>query len=129
MSATNRTLVVIGSGPGIGRSVAALFASKRYNNVALISRRPEQLALEREAIEAVGQDIKVRTFAVDVADTEALLGALGEAEAHFGKAECIFYNASRVLPSKLLEHDIKEVELDLKANRTPVTHVSMLQGR
>lgn len=115
MSTTDRTLIVIGSGPGIGRSVSTLFASKRYNNVALIARRAEQLELEKSALEeALGNNVKVKTFAVDVVHTEALLHALGEAESHFGKAECIFYNAARVLPSKLLEHDVKEIEYDFK---------------
>lgn len=118
MASANRTLVVIGSGPGIGRSVATIFALKRYSNVALIARRAEQLALEKSALEeAVGDKVKVKTFVVDVVDTETLMKALLDAEAYFGKAECIFYNAARVLPSTLLEHDVKTIEYDFKVRK------------
>lgn len=115
MASTNRTLVVIGAGPGIGRSVTSLFATKRYNNVALIARRAEQLKLEQDALkESVGQQVNIKTYVVDVVDTEALLGALADVEALFGQPECIFYNAARVLPSQLLEHDVAEIEYDFK---------------
>lgn len=115
MAALNKTLFVIGSGPGIGRAVTTLFATKRYNKVALIARRAEQLSLEQKAVEdAVGSQVKVKTYAVDVVDSEALLKALGDAEAAFGKPECVFYNAARVLPSELLSHDVKDIEYDFK---------------
>ncbi|TRX88007.1 hypothetical protein FHL15_011109 [Xylaria flabelliformis] len=119
MASTNppdRHLVLIGVGPGIGRSVACLFASKRYNNVTLIARRAEQLKVEKAEVEATAksQYIKVNTYAVDVADSAALVDALGNAEATFGKPECVYYNAARVVPSQLLTHDVREIEYDFK---------------
>lgn len=113
--ASGKTMVVIGSGPGIGRSVTTLFAEKRYSTVALIARRAEQLEAEKKALEeALGDRVKVKTFALDVVDSEALVKALEEVEAEFGVPETIFYNAARVLPSQLLEHDVKEIEYDFK---------------
>ncbi|RYP70477.1 hypothetical protein DL771_005414 [Monosporascus sp. 5C6A] len=113
----NRTLVTIGSGPGIGRAVTSLFASKRYNNVALIARRAEQLSLEKSAIEeAIGPQANVKIYALDVVDSDSLLKALKDAEAELGKPECVFYNAARVLPSELLTHDAKDMEYDFKIN-------------
>ena len=127
MAGSDRTLVVIGSGPGIGRSVTALFASKRYSNVALIARRAEKLEEEEAALkQAVGEHINVKTFAVDVVDTEALLKALADAESHFGKAECIFYNAARVLPSQLLTHEAKEIEYDFKVSLLDASFIGLL---
>lgn len=118
MAATNRTLVVIGSGPGIGRSVTSRFASERYNNVALIARRAEQLEVEEKVLkEAVGSQLKVKTYARDITDSNALLSALQDVEITFGKPECVFFNAARVLPSQLLTHDVKEIEYDLKVNQ------------
>lgn len=115
MAASNKTLFVIGSGPGIGRSVTTLFATKRYSHVALIARRAEQLSVEQKALEeAVGSDVKVKTYAVDVVDSEALLKVLEEAEAALGKPEVVFYNAARVLPSALLSHDVKDMEYDFR---------------
>jgi NAD(P)-dependent dehydrogenase (short-subunit alcohol dehydrogenase family) len=130
MAGSDRTLVVIGSGPGIGRSVTALFASKRYSNVALIARRAEKLEEEEAALkQAVGEHINVKTFAVDVVDTEALLKALADAESHFGKAECIFYNAARVLPSQLLTHEAKEIEYDFKVSWLDASFIGLLHTK
>ncbi|KAG6367150.1 hypothetical protein INS49_001333 [Diaporthe citri] len=115
-ASSDKTLIVIGSGPGIGRSVTTLFATKRYNNVALIARRAEQLKLEQKAVEEAVAGVKVKTYAVDVADSEALLKALDDIEAQLGKPECIYYNAARVRPSELLTHDVKDIEYDFKIN-------------
>ena len=112
---------MIGSGPNIGRAVTEVFASKRYSNVVLIARRASQLEEEQKALEqAVGQGVKVKTFAVDVVDSESLVKALDDAEAHFGKPECIFYNAARVLPSQFFEHTTDEMEYDFKVNHHPL---------
>lgn len=115
---SNKTLVVIGAGPGIGRSVTSLFASKRYSNVALIARRAEQLEIETKALEeAVGTQVRIKTYTVDVIDTDALAKALDDSDATLGKPECVFYNAARVLPSQLLSHDVKEIEYDFKVGQ------------
>lgn len=117
MAPNSKTFIVIGSGPGNGRAVTTLFAKKRYNNVALIARRPEQLKLDKKAIEeAVGDGVTVKTYAVDVVDSDALLKVLDEIDAQLGKPECIFYNAARVLPSRLLTHDVKDIEYDFKVS-------------
>ncbi|KAI3337645.1 hypothetical protein HD806DRAFT_46610 [Xylariaceae sp. AK1471] len=112
---TDRHLVLIGVGPGIGRAIACLFASKRYNNVTLIARRPEQLKIEKAAVEAAaGPQVKIKTYAVDVVDRDALSTALVDAQATFGKPECVYYNAARVTPSQLLTYDVKEIEYEFK---------------
>lgn len=115
MASTGKTLLVVGSGPGIGRAVTTLFASKGYSNVVLVARGAESLKAEQAAVEqAVGSQVKVRTIAVDITDTDALLKGLDEADAAFGKPELVFFNAARVLPSAFFEHDVKEIEYDLK---------------
>jgi NAD(P)-dependent dehydrogenase (short-subunit alcohol dehydrogenase family) len=123
-----RTVFVIGSGPGISRSVVKLFAENRYSNVALIARRAEQLAEEEKALKsAVGDKVKVKTYALDIADSGALTKALSDAEAELGQAECIFFNAARVLPSELLKHDIKETEYDFKITVSALYTVAQQQ--
>ncbi|KXX82454.1 hypothetical protein MMYC01_201656 [Madurella mycetomatis] len=112
---SGKTLLVVGSGPGIGRAVTTLFASKRYSNVILVARRAKQLNEEETAVKrAVGPRVNVKTLAVDITQTDALFKALDEADAAVGKPECVFFNAARVLPSALLDHDVKEVEYDFK---------------
>ncbi|QPC77990.1 hypothetical protein HYE68_008742 [Fusarium pseudograminearum] len=112
---SNATLLCIGSGPGIGRSVTSLFATKHYKNVALISRRPEQLKIEKAAVqEAAGQSVNVQTYALDATDTDALLSALHRIEEDLGRIECVFYNAARVQKSAFFEYDLEEIEQDFK---------------
>ncbi|KAK3299615.1 uncharacterized protein B0H64DRAFT_430586 [Chaetomium fimeti] len=114
--ASSKTLLVVGSGPGIGRAVTALFASKRYTNVVLLARRTESLAQEKAAVEASSPGVNVKVYAVDVTDAVAVAKALDEADAAVGKPECVFFNAARVLPSAFFEHDVKEIEYDFKIN-------------
>jgi NADP-dependent 3-hydroxy acid dehydrogenase YdfG len=102
--------------------VSRLFAEKRYSNVALIARRAEQLQAENKALkEVLGDKVSVETFALDVTDSDALLKALDDAEATFGQPEVIFYNAARVLPSTLLDHDVNEIDYDFKVRLPPST--------
>lgn len=111
----SRTIVVIGAGPGIGRSVTSLFASNRYNKIALLARRDEQLQLEKAAVEAaVRHPITVKTYVVDVSDGDALVSAMDKIDADLGQPEVIFYNAARVLFSNFFEHPVKEIEHDFK---------------
>jgi NAD(P)-dependent dehydrogenase (short-subunit alcohol dehydrogenase family) len=114
--APSKTLLVVGSGPGIGRAVTALFASKRYTNVVLLARRTESLTTEKTAVEASSPGVNVKVYAVDVTDAVAVAKALDDADAAFGKPETVFFNAARVLPSAFFEHDVKEIEYDLKIN-------------
>ncbi|KAB5539302.1 hypothetical protein GE09DRAFT_313431 [Coniochaeta sp. 2T2.1] len=114
---SNNTLVLIGSGPGIGRSVASLFAAKRYNRVALIARNSGGIHLEedRKAVQAASSpDVVVKTYVCDVTDTEALLRTLDAVEADLGTVECIYFNAARIFPQPILEHPWEEIEYDWK---------------
>lgn len=114
---SGKTILVLGAGPGIGRCVASLFASKRYNNVVLVARRADQLAVEKRAVEqAVSRQVNVKTYAVDTTNTEELLEALDDADAAFGQPEVVFYNAARVIPSEFFVHPVEDIEYDLKVS-------------
>ncbi|KAH7142848.1 hypothetical protein B0J13DRAFT_503209 [Dactylonectria estremocensis] len=125
--AANRTIVIIGAGPGIGRSVTSLFASNRYNKIALLARRDEQLQLEKAAVEAaVSHPVTIKTYVVDVSDGDALVSAMDKIDADLGQPEVVFYNAARVLVSNFFEHPVKEIEYDFKIT---VTSLYQLAGR
>ncbi|KAK4462650.1 hypothetical protein QBC42DRAFT_267354 [Cladorrhinum samala] len=114
---SNKTILVLGAGPGIGRSVASLFAAKRHHNVVLIARRAEQLEVEKKALEeTAGSQVKIKTYALDLTKTGDLTKALDDADAMFGKPEVIFFNAARVLPSAFFTHPVEDIEYDLKIN-------------
>ncbi|KAK0631238.1 hypothetical protein B0T14DRAFT_400349, partial [Immersiella caudata] len=119
----SRTLLVLGSGPGIGRSVTTLFASRRYGKVVLIARRAGQLKIEKEVVESIS-GVQVGTYAVDLTDTKALLAALDDADATYGKPEAIFYNAARVLPSAFFDHPVEDIEYDLKINVSALYNIA-----
>ncbi|KAK4221415.1 hypothetical protein QBC38DRAFT_130263 [Podospora fimiseda] len=114
---SNRTILVLGAGPGIGRSVASLFGYKRFNTVVLIARRAQGLEVEQKAIEEeTGPQVQVATYALDITKTDDLIKALDDADAHFGKPEVVFYNAARVLPSAFFTHAVEDIEYDFKIN-------------
>jgi NAD(P)-dependent dehydrogenase (short-subunit alcohol dehydrogenase family) len=114
---SDRTILILGAGPGIGRCVASIFARKRYNNVVLIARRAEMLAIEKKAVEAaIGSRANVKAYAVDTTNTVDLIAALDDADATFGKPEVVFYNAARVMPSEFFVHSVEDIEYDLKVS-------------
>jgi NAD(P)-dependent dehydrogenase (short-subunit alcohol dehydrogenase family) len=113
------SLVLIGSGPGIGLSVAKLFATKRFAKVALLARNQKSLDEARDAVVAAASsrpDLDVRTYAVDITDEKALEEALLKTEKDLGPPECVYFNAARVAPSSFFDSDLKELELDFKVS-------------
>lgn len=87
--------VIIGAGPGIGRSVARRFAAEGMA-VALIARTPASLDAAAEAVTPLGTPV-VRLRA-DSADETELRGALDRAVEAFGPPEAVVYNAAVVRP-------------------------------
>ena len=110
-------LVVIGSGPGIGLSTASIFASQRFDKIALISRNTARLAEDREAVlKAAGREVEVATFTQDVAETSSFQKTLEKIE-KLGVVSCVFFNAARVHPSDLVAYEEKEVAKDFMVCR------------
>ncbi|TID14678.1 putative NADP(+)-dependent dehydrogenase [Venturia nashicola] len=117
MSAT-RTIVVFGSGPGIGRSVAQEFASNGFNYVILLARNHTRLHQDKTAIEKSCKDVKVDLLTVNLADKASLKETLAKIDLLSNDIECVFYNGARVAPSTLLEFPVEEVELDFKTTNS-----------
>lgn len=112
------SLVVVGSGPSTGRAVAGLFAQKRYDNIALISRGRDRLEQDKAFVESMAdRRVNVKTYAIDITDEQALCSTVQRIETELGRPETIFFNAARVQGSKLLETSADEVEYDLKVSR------------
>ncbi|MEQ4716514.1 SDR family NAD(P)-dependent oxidoreductase [Nonomuraea sp. B19D2] len=78
--------VIIGAGPGIGRSVARRFAREGLP-VALVSRTGTALDLDG-----------VLTYKADVADEDRLREALDAASADLGTPDVVVYNAAIIRP-------------------------------
>jgi NAD(P)-dependent dehydrogenase (short-subunit alcohol dehydrogenase family) len=114
---SDRLLLIIGSGPGIGNATGSEFVSHQFDKVALIARSADRLQQDKKTIEDAAQAAKrtvdVRSWALDITDTPALQKTLKEIGA-FGQLECMFFNAARVVPSKFFEHPTSEIEYDFK---------------
>ncbi|MCF6474929.1 SDR family NAD(P)-dependent oxidoreductase [Nonomuraea sp. MG754425] len=87
--------VIVGAGPGIGRSVARRFAGEGLP-VALISRSGDALGLEG-----------ARTYRADVADEGELRAALDAAAEALGTPDVVVYNAAIIRPDSPGEADAR----------------------
>jgi short-subunit dehydrogenase len=113
-ASSNKLLVLIGSGPGIGVATASLFASKGFN-IALLSRNAERLKQDVQTVQsAASNKVKVESFPVDVADHTALKTTLDKVADSLGPPEIVIYNAARVGPSQFGEFTAEELLQDFK---------------
>ncbi|MER6952144.1 SDR family NAD(P)-dependent oxidoreductase [Nonomuraea sp. NPDC000554] len=87
--------VVIGAGPGIGRSVARRFARAGLP-IALIARTAGTLADAAEAVSPFG--VPVVPLTADSADETALRAALDAAADELGLPDVVVYNAALIQP-------------------------------
>lgn len=112
-----KTLVILGSGPGIGLAVARTFSVRGFTHVALVSRNKDRLAQDEDsvldAIQERGYTCRVKTWACDISNLEQLRGTLKEIEG-FGSLECVLFNAARVKPGPPLEESTEAVEEDFR---------------
>lgn len=116
-------LVVIGSGPGIGRSTAAYFAKQGFERVVLLSRDASRLAEDAKVVSSASSAVKVDTQTIDMAADEATVKEmLAKVDAVLTAAgvplEAVLYNAARVGPSRIMEWEARGLEEDLKVCTT-----------
>lgn len=109
-------LIVVGSGPGDGRAVAALLAERGYQKVTLFARNAFCLAEDAQAVRAASPSATVHEVAVDVGDTDKLQKAycLGNTS-----LECVLFNTARIVSSKSFDFRIEELENNLKVHWRP----------
>lgn len=121
---SNKLIVVLGSGPGIGSQTAAYFASQGFNTVALLSRNAQRLSDDVASVKKASSSVRVETYAVDLANTEALQSTLKKVESELGKPEVVLFNAARVAPSKIGEEAPENVVQDFKVSTTQYQYTS-----
>ncbi|KAF7187688.1 hypothetical protein HII31_11027 [Pseudocercospora fuligena] len=112
-----KTLVVLGSGPGIGVGVASTFSVRGFTHIALVSRNGDRLKEDQDkvldAIQERGYSCQVKTWKCDLADLDQLKKTLGEIEG-YGSLECVLFNAARVAGQPPLEETLENIEQDFK---------------
>jgi short-subunit dehydrogenase len=117
---TNKLLVLIGSGPGVGVTTASLYASKNFN-VALISRDAGRLKDDAQKVQSSAKgEVDIKTFAVDVADDKAFLKTLQSVHQTMGLPEVVIFNAARVGPSSFGEFTPEELVQDYRINNVGI---------
>ncbi|MFN2318503.1 MAG: SDR family NAD(P)-dependent oxidoreductase [Dermatophilaceae bacterium] len=105
---SERVIVVVGAGPGVGASVARRFGQEGYS-VVLLSRDAVGLGQLSAALQADGIDAAWTD--VDVTDDVALHRAVNEAGERFGRIDVLHFNPSAfrqkdplaLTPDELLE--------------------------
>ena len=112
-----KTLVILGSGPGIGIAIAKVFSVRGFTHVALVSRNKERLAQDEDnvldAIQERGYSCRVKTWVCDIADLKQLNSTLKEIES-FGSLECVLFNPARVAGKPPLEESNEAIEADFR---------------
>ena len=83
--------VIIGSGVGIGRSVALRFARESMP-IALVARRTATVEAVAQSVRQLG--VPVLPLVADCADETALVSALDQATAELGVPDVVVYNAA-----------------------------------
>lgn len=118
MPPNHGALVVFGSGPGVGRAVAALFAERGFAHVILLSRNAERLAQDVNVVLKAGPDTSVHQIPTDLADTEQVQKGLEKAKQALNGArlDCVLFNAARTGQSKFLDFPPESLETDLRVS-------------
>jgi NAD(P)-dependent dehydrogenase (short-subunit alcohol dehydrogenase family) len=127
MPSTHNALLVFGSGPGIGRNVAKLFAERGFRKVLLMSRNEQRLAQDADFVRSVGSGVDVREITVDAADTDSVRQALEKANEALGETplEVVLFNTARLGPSKFFDFSVEEFEADLRVRETDWSFVML----
>ncbi len=117
---TNRLLVVLGSGPGIGVATGTKFASEGFN-VALLARNADRLKQDVSMVEtaATHKSVKVSAYPLDISDHVAVQQTLQRVEEELGTPEVVLFNAAMFLWSKIGEID---PEVMVKAYKVYLQH-------
>ncbi|PNP49891.1 hypothetical protein THARTR1_09421 [Trichoderma harzianum] len=116
-SRSNNSVVIIGSGPGIGSHTAAIFASKRFNKVALVARNPDKLEKDAAFVNsaAPGQ-AEIKTYPTDISNSQALAATLAQITNDLGTPEFVLFNAAVIALTPLLEFDDESILEDFKVS-------------
>lgn len=92
-----KTVVVIGAGPGLGNAVAARFGREGYR-AALVARRAG--ALEGYVAELAEAGVEAKGYVADVCDIESLDAAIANIQADFGDPDVVVYNVGITTPDE-----------------------------
>lgn len=88
---SNPLCAIVGAGEGLGRALAAKFASQEFG-IALISRSEANSSAAIEAAAATARAVNVRFFPADVTQPETLELAIATITREMGEIDLLIYN-------------------------------------
>ncbi|KAF2273868.1 NAD(P)-binding protein [Westerdykella ornata] len=110
----NRTIVVFGSGPGIGSHVAAQFASQGFTHIILLARNEKRLQEDKGAVVKANPDAKVDILTVDLEDIKSIPAVLKQIDNLTTAVDVVFFNAAIIRFAEPLKAPVEELEQDFK---------------
>jgi NAD(P)-dependent dehydrogenase (short-subunit alcohol dehydrogenase family) len=114
MMLENKVVVVLGVGPGVGRSIA-LVAAREGADVVLAARTESRLRDVAKEVEALGR--RALVVPTDLTDPDAGERLAAAAMAEFGQVDALVYNALVMPPIKdLMKVDPAAVQEGFSAN-------------
>jgi len=106
----DKLCVIIGYGPGLGHSVARVFAVEGHT-LALVPRTPDKHAALRAPLGAAAH-----AFAADAGDQGSLRSALAQIRAQLGDPRVLVYNAASLHPGKPTTLTVEGLVADFQVN-------------
>jgi len=108
--ASNRSLLIVGAGPGIGMATAARFGAEGWS---IIAAGRDAAALEARVAALRARGIEARALAFDAADPAAMAEAMAQADRLVGGLTAVLYNAAAVRRQDLFSMTDAEILEDL----------------
>lgn len=124
MSFNHGALVICGSGPGVARSIATLFAERGFQKVVLMSRNAERLSKDAQLVRAKSAAVTVYEVPADFGDQDQVREGLRRTELALGETplDCVLYNAAKTAKSAILEYSSDAFRTDLQVCVTCCFH-------
>lgn len=100
-----KVAIVTGAAQGIGRAIA-LGLAHAGAAVAIMDKEAAALAQVKSEIEKM--EGQVLSFAIDLADTDAISATVQETFAHFGQLDILINNAGVRVHKRVLDHSLDD---------------------
>lgn len=97
----SKTVFITGGSSGIGLALAVAMAERQADlRLALFARDPDRLAEAARALAQANPRCEIRTFPVDLSDSDAAGAAMDAALQAFGPPDCLILSAGMTLPGR-----------------------------
>lgn len=129
MSTAYGALIVFGSGPGVGRNVAALFAEREFSKVILISRDATRLSKDAEFVRSAAAGVNISEIPTDLGDMNQVQESLKKVEESLQDTplHCVLFNAARLGRSDFFTFAPQDLTNDLQVSYMTTPAASCFQ--